>query len=210
MSLLPLALGIMAGGHSTRMGQDKALLNDGRGPILERLAHMGLRLPLPVMIVGRRQPMDWPLPTVEFLNDAQPNQGPLGGLVTALNHADKVICVACDYPGLEIEALSWLRDQSRQQTHGLVVSHPAGIEPLFSVYTQSCRSEAQRRLIAGERALHRLIAACEIPHIAAPAWVIAQLQNINTPAEWEQFQQQQHQKSAKVPINGLADVIKPP
>ncbi len=209
MSLIPLALAIMAGGHSTRMGQDKAFLNDGRGPILERLAHMGLNLPLPVVIIGRVQPVAWPLPTVQFLNDAQPNQGPLGGLVTALAYAETVICLACDYPGLEIDALSWLRDQSHHHAHGLVISHAAGIEPLFAVYTQSCRSEAQRRLLAGERALHRLIAASDIPHVAAPAWVIGQLQNINTPAEWEQFQQRQNQKSANVPINGPADVVKP-
>jgi molybdopterin-guanine dinucleotide biosynthesis protein A len=209
MSLFPLALAIMAGGHSTRMGQDKAFLNDGRGPVLERLACMGLSLSLPVMIVGREQPANWPLSKVQFFHDAQPHQGPLGGLVAALDHAEVVICLACDYPGLEIKALSWLRDQFHNHTHGLVVSHGGGIEPLFAVYTQSCRSEAQRRLLAGERALHRLITACDIPHVAAPAWVVGQLQNINTPAEWEQFQLRQILKSANVPINGPADVVKP-
>jgi molybdopterin-guanine dinucleotide biosynthesis protein A len=166
-------------------------LNDGRGPLLQRLAQMALRLSLPVFIVGREQPPTWPLSEVQFLSDAELNQGPLGGLVAALKHADAVLCLACDFPALEMDAFTWLRDQSNGKDKGFVLQHDHGIEPLCALYTQHCRSEAERRLQIGERALHRLIAACEMPNIAAPVWIVHQLQNINTPAEWEQFKQRQ-------------------
>ena len=200
MTLFPIAVSIMAGGNSTRMGHDKAYLDDGRGPVLERLARLGLTLEIPVFIVGRTAPASWPIPEVIFLPDAQPQQGPLGGLVTALNYAEKMICLACDFIALEREAITWLHAQASDHAHGFVVSHADGIEPLFAVYHQHCRMEAERRLQQGERALHRLITACAMPHITAPPWVVKQLQNINTPTEWKQFlqfQQLQQQKNAQ-------------
>ena len=77
-------LAILAGGASRRMGRDKATLDAGDGPLLERSARLGLELGLPVLVVGRERPTNWPLPTVRFVADRMPGQGPLGGLVTAL------------------------------------------------------------------------------------------------------------------------------
>jgi molybdopterin-guanine dinucleotide biosynthesis protein A len=176
MAKLAFALAIMAGGSSSRMGDDKAFLDAGRGPNLIRLAQLGLTLQMPVLVIGREQPAHWPLPDVVFLQDNIPGQGPLGGVVAALQYADTILCLACDYFSLELEGVLWLRNQAGinkynqpvSSSPGVVTRHAAGIEPLFACYTPHCRVEAERRLQVGERALFQLIQACDMLPIDAP------------------------------------------
>jgi len=182
-------LAILAGGTSSRMGRDKALLADDRGPLLERLAGLGRARGLPVLVVGHARPDTWRDDTVRFLPDAEPGQGPLGGLATALANAPLVIALACDLPALDDRALGWLLDQIADQplADGLVVTHAAGLEPLFAAYVNHCSPQIVERLTRGERALHRLIAAGDFRLVAAPDWLVPRLANANTPQDWEQL-----------------------
>lgn len=184
-----LTLTILAGGASTRMGQDKALLDDGSGPLLVRLATLGLHLGLPVLVVGRLRPVPWPLPEVAFLPDHEAHQGPLGGLVTALTHTAPVMVIACDFPALTVEALNWLSQKIAEEPllDGLVVERDGHCEPLFACYTQRCLPAAQQRLQTGQRSLQRLIAAGDFRHVALPLPLWPALTNVNTPTDWQAF-----------------------
>lgn len=184
-----LTLTILAGGASTRMGQDKAFLDDGRGPLLVRLATLGLHCELPVLVVGRLRPVNWSLPNVAFLPDQIAQQGPLGGLVTALAHASPIIVIACDFPALTAEALRWLIQAIAAQPllDGLVVERDGQSEPLFACYTQRCLAAAQQRLQTGQRSLQRLIAAGDFRHVALPPSLWPALTNVNTPSDWQSF-----------------------
>jgi molybdopterin-guanine dinucleotide biosynthesis protein A len=188
--MLP-TLAILAGGASTRMGRDKALLDDGRGPVLARLAAVGLQCGLPVLVVGRLAPADWPLPEVGFVVDDQPGAGPLGGLATALAHAAPVLAVACDLAGLTTQALTWLRHTAGRTSlvDGLVTTRNGLIEPLFACYTARCRPLIARRLAGGQRAMHRLIADGDFHHAPLPATLWPAVVNLNTPEEWRRFAQ---------------------
>jgi len=182
-------LAILAGGSSTRMGQDKALLDDGRGPLLARLCAMGLDCGLPVLVIGRNRPHDWPLPKVDFVPDDVPGQGPLGGLVTALTCTAPVVMIACDLAAMTADALTWLvRACAEQPMHdGLVTERDGLIEPLFACYTARCRPQVETRLANGQRALHRLIADGDFRHVALPQLLWPALANVNTPEEWQRF-----------------------
>jgi molybdopterin-guanine dinucleotide biosynthesis protein A len=184
-------LAILAGGASTRMGQDKAQLDDGRGPLLQRLARIGLQCQLPVLIVGRSRPPEWPLPTVEFLPDDHPGQGPLGGLATALARRPGVLLIACDLPGLTVAALTWLIQATYDHAlvDGLVCERDGQLEPLFACYTEHCRPQVEQRLANGQRALHRLIADGQFHHAQMPSALWPALTNVNTPEEWRRFAQ---------------------
>jgi molybdopterin-guanine dinucleotide biosynthesis protein A len=188
--MLP-TLAILAGGASTRMGRDKALLDDGRGPVLARLAALGLHVGLPVLVVGRTPPSEWPLPEVRFIVDEQPGHGPLGGLATALAHAAPVLAIACDLAGLTTQALTWLRSNAERTplADGLVTTRNGLIEPLFACYTARLRPRIAERLARGQRALHRLIADGDFHHLALPAPLWPAVVNLNTPDEWRRFAQ---------------------
>ena len=181
-----MTVAILAGGESRRMGTDKAVLLFGGLSLLERTARTALFAGLTVLVAGRACPDGWQTPKVDFVLDAAPGRGPLGGLETALKHADgPVLAVACDMPLLTSEALIWLRDRAAASTseHGLVVLNEGQWEPLFSVYAPACLPLIESRLAAGRLSLHGLIEAGDFARADAPGWVAVQLVNINTPEE---------------------------
>ncbi|MDQ2798359.1 MAG: molybdenum cofactor guanylyltransferase [Armatimonadota bacterium] len=181
-----MTITILAGGQSRRMGTDKAVLKFGGMTLLERAARTALATGIPVLVAGRLRPDDWPLPEVDFVPDALPNCGPLGGLQTALRHAAcPVLALACDMPLLTPDALRWLSAQAATHSgeHGLEVLNNAQWEPLFSVYTPACLPLIETRLAAGRLSLHGLIESGDFGLADAPDWVAAQLVNINTPEE---------------------------
>ena len=181
--ILQVTAAILAGGESRRMGADKAALLFGGVPLLERAARAARAAGLPVLVAGRNRPTDWPLPAVEFAPDAAPGLGPLGGLETALRHTGTaLLALACDMPLLSPDALLWLRDLAAATSglHGLAVTREGRWEPLFSVYTPACLPLIASRLTEGRRSLHGLIEAGDFGIVEAPAWVAAQLVNVNT------------------------------
>jgi molybdopterin-guanine dinucleotide biosynthesis protein A len=171
------------------MGHDKALLDDGRGPLLARLAALGLHCDLPVQVIGRVRPRDWPLPEVEFLPDDAPGQGPLGGLATALARTAPVLLIACDLAALTPRALSWLVQTVTEEPlrDGVVTERNGMIEPLFACYSARCRPQVEQRLANGQRALHRLIADGDFRRVALPTALWPALVNVNTPEEWRRY-----------------------
>lgn len=186
----PLVIGILAGGQSVRMGRDKALLALDGEPLLLRVGRIAQDTGLRVAVAGRERPGDWPLPDVAFHQDLTPGLGPLGGLVTLFEaeRAD-VLVIGCDMPLLKGEAISWLREAAQREAgpHGLAVTRGALLEPLFSFYRLEAANLARVRLAEGRRSLHGLIEAGEFTRKQAPPHVARQLDNINTPEQWESF-----------------------
>ena len=185
---MTLTIAILAGGQSRRMGTDKAALQIGGMTLLERTARLALAVGLPVLVVGRAQPPGWLLPEVLFLEDAEAGQGPVGGLATALRHAQgSVLALACDLPLLTADALQWLIDQAKAHggASGLVTVNGGHLEPLFTVYDLACLPLIEARLAAGQRSLRGVIKAGTFASADAPDWVAAQLVNANTPEEWK-------------------------
>ncbi len=168
------------------MGTDKAALGIGGMTLLERTARLGLAQNLPVLVAGRACPENWPLPEVQFLADAEPGLGPLGGLGTALEYAKTpVLALACDLPLLTPEAVHWLHMQyGHSGKHGIITVNSGQWEPLFSIYLPVCLPLIESRLAEGRRSLHGLIGAGSFAFADAPDWVAAQLVNVNTPEDW--------------------------
>ncbi len=183
-----IAIAVLAGGQSRRMGQDKAALVWQGQTLLERMAQTARQVAPQVLVAGRARPGAWAGPDVPFLPDAQPGEGPLRGLEAALGFAAPAgtLAVACDMPLLGADALRWLLEQtllSAPAKDGLAVRNAGQWEPLFSVYRPRCLTRVRERLAVGQRSLHRLIEAGEFVSVDAPPWVCAQLVNVNTPAD---------------------------
>lgn len=100
---------ILAGGHSRRMGQDKALLTMPDGQLLlQRTARLAQQLTADTVVITpwpeRYQPV---LPPTVRLVKEQTAIGPLGGFAQGWNqvHSDWCLLLACDLPYLEFAAL---------------------------------------------------------------------------------------------------------
>ena len=99
---------VLAGGASTRMGADKALIEVGGRPMATWVADALGQVCSRSIVVGRRRQLG-ELETVPDLVDGP--LGPLSGLVTALDLTKRpVLLVAVDQPLVRIETLVRLAD----------------------------------------------------------------------------------------------------
>ena len=152
------AVAILAGGRSTRMGRDKAqLVFEGR-TLLERQVALAWSLgPREVWVAGRT---DAELGGVRArgVNDAQPGQGPLGGLaaVLAAANAAHVLVLAVDMPALTDDFLRRLLT-ARSPGVGVVPQTARGWEAVAAVYPHELAPLVQAALAVGRRAMHDLV-----------------------------------------------------
>src|SRR5208282_447595 len=99
---------ILAGGESSRMGRDKALLEVGGVALIVRTARLVESVVgAPVVIGGTDACRSLGLASIA---DDWPGAGPLGGIATALRASNAAwnLVVACDLPYLTKEWLDFL------------------------------------------------------------------------------------------------------
>lgn len=113
---------ILAGGRSTRMGRNKALLEVGGTPLLRHLAEAMLELGMKRVLVasgteeraGEYGALLQGLPgEVDFVADQYPDCGPLAGLhaaLTAMPESGYGFAMACDMPVLSASLFERLRE----------------------------------------------------------------------------------------------------
>ncbi len=106
---------VFAGGRSSRMGRDKALVLLDGVTLVARAVRSLHRLTGKVTVIGRPDNLDRlkdVLPdAVEIITDLVPDKGPLMGVYTALLHAQRefTVCVPCDMPDVSFSLLHRLR-----------------------------------------------------------------------------------------------------
>lgn len=155
---LPFAVAVLAGGRSTRMGRDKALLVHEGATLLERQVAFGWRLaPEAVFVVGRTEAELGKL-RARALLDRQPGCGPLGGLATVLRAAGAahVVVLAVDMPALEVEFMQRLLVRRRPGI-GVVPRTARGWEPMVGIYPASLAAAAESAVAAGELGFGRFV-----------------------------------------------------
>lgn len=156
----PLSAAVLAGGKSTRMGTDKALLPvvEGGTPmlgiVLSRLAAIATDLCIIGGGQGRYDHFD-----VRIVPDLYPEHAALGGIFTAVRQAayEYTLVVACDMPFLSLPLLRRMASEprdfdvfvpvtpgkSRQRRDGLVY------HTLHAIYSRRCIPAIERQLIEG-------------------------------------------------------------
>jgi len=185
-------LAIIAGGAGRRMGGPKyALKMNGKSILsvmLDQLCWQG-RTMLVVQDGGKT--VDGQERVDRILADTIPGQGPLRGIVTALDCCDtkSLIAVPIDMPGLRSAHLMWILEQGlksqaqRLLLRRMVCGH-AVIEP-FPAFFRMCGTAPIRNLLdRGRRALRELADLPDTCVIGAPtSWGEQVWTNMNTPAE---------------------------
>ena len=184
-----VTLAILAGGAGSRMGMPKAeLLFDGR-PILHAILDR-LDWPGPTLLVtapGRERPPGAERFTRECV-DPVAGEGPLRGLLTALEHAPTpwLVVTAVDMPLVRRGQLAWLAAtlQGRPGVAGLLTTRPQ-VEPFPSAFARDAAAAVVHgALAAGRRALHGLLDELTIESVAAPAdWPDETWTNLNRPED---------------------------
>lgn len=188
-----IAIAILAGGQSSRMGTDKAKLVLPSGiTVLDHLISLSLRVTDEVYVVGRTEAA-CDTAGARYLVDDQPGGGPLGGLLTALGaaqQADWLLLLACDFPGMTAAALQWLGNAALAAPDGAAavgVRVDADMQPLFSAWRRDSIRAIRGEWDAGERSVRRLQLRLAVHRLDMPPHLHSSLLNVNSPEEWAAF-----------------------
>ncbi len=148
---------ILIGGHSRRMGQDKASLVWREKSLLLRVFERVAPLVDEVLLVVRPDRLAWaenlaPAGT-RVITDQLQAQGPLVGIHAALSQAqnDRVMILACDMPNLQVGLLEAMLEEAigPHAADVVVPKTTHGFEPLLAVYGVSCLEAVAKTLAAG-------------------------------------------------------------
>jgi molybdenum cofactor guanylyltransferase len=188
---------ILAGGLGTRMGTPKSLLQLDNKPIsawlLDRIAWPG-----PTMLVTSPA-LPHPPGADSFAQcavDPQDGQGPLRGILTALENlsTEMMVVIPVDMPNIQRHQLAWMLEMlvPRQAVHGImcrVGSADQDIEPFPSAYRAGAKDAVVRRIATGRRSMRQLFSQPNFLTVVAPKdWPPETWTNLNDPESLRLFQ----------------------
>ncbi len=183
-SLMSRAGFVLAGGASSRMGRDKALLPARGSTLLEQVAREVLAAAGSVTVIA--PPERYRELGLNVVPDLNPGQGPLGGIHTALSVTNSCwnLIAACDMPGITAPFLRELLEQAEASGADCLIPQDAEgrKEPLCAVYHRRCLAGIDAALDAGIRKV-----TDGLRGLRAAEWRPATLEhfrNLNTPQDW--------------------------
>jgi FdhD protein len=181
---------ILAGGKSTRMGQDKVAVQFQGEPLLLRAAHV-LEEVFSEVIVVTNQEIPFEIPGAILTRDATPYQGPLGGISAGLRASSHPVnfAIAVDMPFISSQVIDYLAGLT-DEADVVMPRTVDGLEPLFAFYNKRCLPVIDETLARGDRKIVAILPQVSVRIVGYPE--IADLDgadttfiNINTERELE-------------------------
>ncbi len=181
MSKVPVNGFILAGGKSSRMGRDKALLDWHGRTLVSHMIHVLEAATDEVQVVGR-----------DSLPDRVPGRGPLSGIATALevSSTDANLILAVDLPFLSKDFLLYFRSRIERSRRRLFACKIGSHFPLCLGVRKALLPEIERVLLSEDRSLHRWIAGSDAeilsePQLQSAGFDASIFRNLNTPRDYE-------------------------
>ena len=149
---------LQAGGKSSRMGRDKALVPFFGGTMIEYILKQVDGFGLDTTIITN-SPNDYRFLNLPLFPDVIPDWGALGGVYSAIYHAPQETCLvlACDMPFVNRALLEYLI--TLVPSHDAVIPRldptgnkmPAFAEPFRAVYRKTCLEPIKKVIELGQR-----------------------------------------------------------
>ncbi len=159
-SLSPNSAVILAGGRSSRLGQDKAFLEVNGQLLIERVIERLAQLVDEVIIVANDVDRCADLEAL-VISDVYPGKGALGGIYSGLRAVTgrHSIVVACDLPFLNVSLLRYMQELATR--YDVVIPRMGKLtEALHAVYSRGCLPFIEQQLRAGDLRIIRFF-----PHV---------------------------------------------
>lgn len=134
---------ILAGGKSSRIGREKALIEFEGEPLIVRIAKVVAPL-FESLIVVSNSDLGVELPGAAFVKDIHLGRGPLAGIHAGLSASDteENFVLACDMPFVSREIVERIREL-RGKAQVALPETDKGVEPLCAAYSRSCLPEIE-------------------------------------------------------------------
>lgn len=183
---------VLAGGRSSRMGENKADMRIRGEPLVARAVRQIAPVVNETLVIGPRS-LQALVPHAHVIGDAVSGMGPLGGLYTALTTTScrNLFLMACDMPFVQpglVQAMLAL-SQSHESADVVILPPTGRTQPLHAVYRLDCLPAVERALASDDHSLHRLLSHLSV--VTLDAATVAREDprsisafNVNTPADW--------------------------
>jgi molybdopterin-guanine dinucleotide biosynthesis protein A len=186
---------ILAGGQSSRMGTNKALLDVGGQPLICILIDR-IRPVTENILIASNDCLSYKFLDVPVVPDFYPGQGPLAGFHAAMiRHVCSLyIILACDLPNLQTPLLQNLLSIADGFDATIPRTSDGLAHPLCAVYRRTCLPSVENAL---KRGANKVIETFLDDHLAI-RWVDPDegrfrdndLANINTPEDLQKLRSQ--------------------
>jgi molybdopterin-guanine dinucleotide biosynthesis protein A len=182
MPVVPITTCIVAGGKSSRMGEDKAFLKVGKRLLIDHAIHQARAMGGDIFIAG---PKDRLKAFGRILEDEFPDAGPLAGIHAGLKRSETqlMLALALDTPFLRTEFLRVLAEEAIGSGCLVTVAATAdGLHPLCAIYDVRFTAPAEDALRQGRYKIDALFtpARTRTVDVVAKGFDPAMLDNINT------------------------------
>ncbi len=181
---------ILAGGKSSRMGQDKATLRLEGVSLFDRSLQTFQELFQNILIAGDRP--DLARPGIPAIADIYPGSA-MGGLYTGLFKAQTpwIFVAPCDMPYPDPALIREIL--ARREGYDVVVPHTQdGFEPLFACYHKSCLEVILSMLKEGLYCVYDIfpqVRTCHLHEEELPSGWNRSLRNVNTLEEFKSLKE---------------------
>ena len=181
---------ILAGGKSSRMQQDKALLPFGGYSSLAEFQQKRLsKIFSKVYISSKDNKFNF---EVDVIEDRYKGSSPLVALVSifeALEEVEEVFLLSVDAPFVSKKVIDRLYKNNRS-VDVVVAQSNNGLEPLCAIYHRSCLIEAKRALEENQHRLQSLFEKLNVKKVKIED--LSAFMNLNYPSEYETAQKRWH------------------
>ncbi len=179
---------ILAGGKSSRMGQDKASLKHQGQSLLER--QLDLAKPFCEEVYVSSSHTRHELSGTSRIPDRDQGEGPLMGLYSCLLHSqtDWNLVMTCDMPDITGKDINQLMDHRKEGIKIICFSHQDRIFPFPGWYHRSLLRDLKDLLDSGQRRMTRFIDTHDHHKVKPNPETLKHLINLNTPEAYDHWQ----------------------
>ncbi len=186
MSQNPILALILSGGQSSRMGEEKRLINY-HGKNQEQHLFDLLSNYFPAVYVSINQHQNTDLPHIQDLD--LPVKSPMVGIISAFNQNPNSawLVVACDMPFVDEKAIKFLLNHQNSEKYATAFENPEERfpEPLLTIYEPKIFPKLQEAINQGKKSPMKILQNLDIELLQNfdNQWI----KNINTIAERTTF-----------------------
>ena len=183
-SILPpiISTAVLAGGRSSRLGRNKALLPLHGKTLIEKVIDEARCCTGAVTIITN-SPDEYAHLGYPCRGDILPGGGPLSGIHAALTHCgtEYVLVVSCDIPLVNRELFESLI--AALPGHDIVMFKHKHFEPLCALYRRTCLAALEDLIAHGEHRIIDLFPSLQVKVLRIASADV--FKNINTDADYD-------------------------
>lgn len=170
---------ILAGGKSSRMGEDKGLMPLFGRAMISYVIDKALEVSPNIVIVSDNpnyKKFDFPV-----VKDVYKEKGPLGGIYSGLinSEREKNLVLSCDIPYVKSGLLKYLLYQAEGYDITIPI-HKERIHPLIGIYSKHCASHFKRCIELDKLKITNAFEPFETNYVEADEFDDIEFKNLNS------------------------------